>query len=60
MAAERFIDLMAVDKKVIDGSIRLVLLREIGKAFVTSDFPASTLMETLNAGKKFRAFWLTV
>jgi 3-dehydroquinate synthase len=51
MAAERFVDLMAVDKKVIDGSIRLVLLREIGKAFVTSDFPASTLMETLNAGK---------
>ncbi|MDO6593207.1 3-dehydroquinate synthase [Neptuniibacter sp. 1_MG-2023] len=52
MTPERFVELMGVDKKVIDGSIRLVLLKEIGKAVVTSDFSSSILLETLSAGKK--------
>lgn len=52
MSAERFKALMSVDKKVIDGSIRLVLLREIGKATVTSDFPVEMLDQTLEAGKQ--------
>ncbi|KXJ55436.1 3-dehydroquinate synthase [Neptuniibacter pectenicola] len=52
MSPERFIELMGVDKKVIDGSIRLVLLKDVGKAVVTSDFAASILLETLSAGKK--------
>ena len=52
MSPDRFVELMTVDKKVIDGSIRLVLLKEIGKAIVTSDFPADSLRETLCAGRK--------
>ena len=45
----RFRELMAVDKKVVGGQLRLVLPRAIGKAVVTADFPADTLNETLNA-----------
>lgn len=52
MSPDRFIELMTVDKKVIDGSIRLVLLKEIGKAIVTSDFSADSLRETLCAGRE--------
>lgn len=35
MAASQFLELMARDKKVIEGRLRLVLLRAIGDAFVT-------------------------
>ncbi len=42
-----FIQLMAVDKKVINGQLRLVLLQDIGKAVVTTDFDQSTLEQTL-------------
>ncbi len=47
MTTEQFIDLMAVDKKVIDGRLRLVLPKRIGKAVVTSEFPVEALRETL-------------
>src|SRR5690606_1628762 len=43
MSVDRFLELMAVDKKVLDGQLRLVLLREIGKAEVTTDFPLAEL-----------------
>ncbi len=46
---ERFRDLMAVDKKVARGIVRLVLLRGIGEAVVTGDYPDSALAETLAA-----------
>ncbi|ROS01951.1 3-dehydroquinate synthase [Sinobacterium caligoides] len=36
MLPERYLELMAVDKKVLDGSLRLVLLRQLGDAYVTS------------------------
>jgi len=51
MSAERFVELMTVDKKVIDGSIRLVLLKAVGDAIVTSDFSPDKLQETLQAGR---------
>lgn len=38
---------MSLDKKVKGGRIRLVLMRGIGKAFVTADYPAETLTATL-------------
>jgi len=44
------IELMGMDKKVIDGALRLVLLRAIGDAFVSADFPLQTLQETLTSG----------
>lgn len=43
MSVDQFLQLMAVDKKVLDGQLRLVLLREIGVATVTSDFPLAEL-----------------
>jgi len=39
----RFIELMAADKKVSGGKIRLVLLRAVGDAVVTADFPIAEL-----------------
>jgi 3-dehydroquinate synthase len=37
MAVDRFLELMAVDKKVLDGKLRLVLLEALGHACVTSE-----------------------
>ena len=50
MDTARFLELMAVDKKVVDGGLRLVLLKAIGDAILTSDFDAELLNETLAAG----------
>ena len=47
MDAGRFMELMAVDKKVVDGGLRLVLLRDIGDAVVTGEFRQDLLAETL-------------
>lgn len=47
LSAERFLALMAVDKKVLDGHLRLVLLRGIGQAVVTGDFDPDSLRATL-------------
>lgn len=49
LTTERMTDLMAVDKKVKDGKMNLVLLKSIGKAFVTSDFSDDVLTQTLDA-----------
>jgi 3-dehydroquinate synthase len=47
MTAETFLDLMSVDKKVIDGNLRLVLLESIGKAVVTSNIERDILIKVL-------------
>ncbi|WP_404368286.1 3-dehydroquinate synthase [Marinobacter sp.] len=47
MTPKNFLELMAVDKKNTGGSLRLVLLRSLGDAVVTSDFDESKLRETL-------------
>lgn len=47
MSPKQFIELMSVDKKVLDGRLRLVLLNAIGSAFVTDEFDLSKLHETL-------------
>jgi 3-dehydroquinate synthase len=49
---ERFLDLMAVDKKVQDGRLRLVLLKSIGEAVVTDQFPREQLAATLEFGRQ--------
>lgn len=41
--ADEFLALMAVDKKVAAGKLRLVLLRALGEAVVTADFPFELL-----------------
>jgi 3-dehydroquinate synthase len=47
MSAERFIALMSVDKKNIDGKIRLILLEALGKATLPVYVEQSQLMATL-------------
>ena len=49
MTSQQFLDLMAVDKKVRDGVINLVLVKQLGTAVVTGDYPADTLQVTLDS-----------
>ncbi len=50
LGPERLLELMAVDKKVQRGRLRLVLLRAIGAAVVTADFDPAALRAELAAG----------
>lgn len=43
-----FLAAMALDKKVLAGQIRLVLLRDIGAAVVTADYPEHELVDYLS------------
>jgi len=47
MDEAQFMQLMSIDKKVVDGSLRLVLLKALGEAVVTGDFRRDLLSETL-------------
>lgn len=49
MTEQDFLALMAVDKKVLDGQLRLVLLESIGSAIVTNQFEMKHLKQTLSA-----------
>ena len=49
MSCDDYISRMAVDKKVLDGALRLVLLKGIGEAYITSEVPRDLLEETLMA-----------
>ena len=49
MSSDQFMSLMAIDKKVQDGRIRLVLLKSIGKAIMSDDYDAEKLVETLES-----------
>ncbi len=45
--ATRFLDLMAADKKVKDGCVRLVLLKSIGESLVSGDYDPAQLLAFL-------------
>ncbi|MEM8843686.1 MAG: 3-dehydroquinate synthase [Pseudomonadota bacterium] len=47
LAAERILELMSVDKKVMDGKLNLVLLKKIGEANLTNEFDKDLLSSTL-------------
>ncbi|MEQ8797827.1 MAG: 3-dehydroquinate synthase [Salinisphaeraceae bacterium] len=47
LTPDRMRELMARDKKVVAGELRLVLLRALGEAVVTGDFEPDTLSRTL-------------
>ncbi len=47
MTAEKFLELMSVDKKVLNGVLRLVLMKGIGQALVTDDFTAEDLNKAI-------------
>ena len=49
LSAEKYLNLMSLDKKVADGKIRLVLQQGIGKAVITSDYDVAKLKQTLQA-----------
>ena len=49
MTPAQFMQHMSVDKKVLDGRLRLVLLRHMGEAVVTDDYPQEILQATLTA-----------
>jgi len=45
--AEALLALMGQDKKVVDGQLRFILARGIGKAFVSADVPADKVLGVL-------------
>jgi 3-dehydroquinate synthase len=47
IGAERARELMGLDKKVLDGKLRLVLLRGLGKAEVVSDYSGDAFAATM-------------
>lgn len=44
---EMLVDLMAQDKKVLDGQLRFILARAIGESFVTSDVPKDAVLSVI-------------
>jgi len=48
MGHEQFLDLMSVDKKIMDGGLRLILLEDIGNAVISDDFDQALLEQTLD------------
>lgn len=46
--AAGFLDLMAQDKKVVDGALRFILARDIGSTFVSADVPQNVVKQLLN------------
>ncbi|MGB0941856.1 MAG: 3-dehydroquinate synthase [Marinomonas sp.] len=53
MTLESFVRCMLVDKKVLDGSLRLVLVKALGDAIVTSDFPMTMFESGVNDALEF-------
>jgi 3-dehydroquinate synthase len=49
MTPDRYMRAMAIDKKTIDGTIKLVLLKNLGEAFVTADYDPELLQQTLES-----------
>jgi len=48
LSHERMLSLMSVDKKVMDGNLRLVLLKGIGHALITDQFETLDIVQSLN------------
>ena len=51
LGVERYLELMGHDKKVQDGKLRLILLKGIGAAYVSSDFPSEVLRAVLKVSR---------
>ncbi|QQZ27805.1 3-dehydroquinate synthase [Thiothrix subterranea] len=48
MTGEDFTRYMSVDKKVLDGTLRLILMKSLGESIVTADFDPAALKRVLN------------
>ncbi len=49
MSNQQFLDIMAVDKKVLSGKLRLILLKSIGDAIVTEEASVVKITESIAA-----------
>ena len=49
LGADRYLELMAHDKKVSDGTLRLVLLKAIGRAVITSEASTADIRAAIEA-----------
>ena len=49
ITVEQYLDAMAIDKKNVDGKIKLVLLNALGDAFITDEYNHDKLLQTLTA-----------
>ncbi len=49
LGAERYIQLMGLDKKVAEGKIRFVLLKQLGEAVITANVALDLLTQTLES-----------
>lgn len=49
LGSDRYLQLMAIDKKVADGRLRLILLEELGKALITTDVPLEEVRAAIDA-----------
>jgi 3-dehydroquinate synthase len=49
---DAMLNAMGMDKKVLDGRLRLILTRSVGDAFVTDVVDQSLLRATLSAGER--------
>lgn len=49
MDVDQFLQLMGRDKKVLDGRLRLVLLKGLGESVVSSDAPVEMIVQVLRA-----------
>ena len=49
ITVEQYLDAMAIDKKNVDGRIKLVLLNALGDAFITDEYNHDKLLQTLAA-----------
>ncbi|MDJ0832244.1 MAG: 3-dehydroquinate synthase [Gammaproteobacteria bacterium] len=47
MTVDQYMDIMAIDKKVDQGVIKFVLLRQLGEAFISGDYDKALLQQTL-------------
>ena len=52
LSSEQFLELMAVDKKVLDGKLRLVLMKGLGESVITSEASTAAIKTVLDAHLK--------
>ena len=48
LGRDNYLSLMGFDKKVLDGKLRLILLKQLGLAYVSADFSPDILNEVLD------------
>ena len=48
LGRDNYLSLMGFDKKVLDGKLRLILLKQLGHAYVSADFSSDILNEVLD------------